>query len=231
MCGIAGIWGEANEDLIRRMTETVSHRGPDDAGVKVFAGPGPAISLGHRRLSIIDLSAAGHQPMANEDETVWIVFNGEIYNFPELRKHLLSAGHQFRSRTDTEVLIHGYEEWGIDFVNRLNGIFAFALWDSRRGLLHLARDRYGVKPLYYWQKGPRVLFASEIKSLLCDPHLDREVDPEALLAYLRFRYCPEPLTLFKHVRKLMPGSVMTVGADSLFTRSFYELQFQDLPEP
>src|SRR5947207_1957266 len=231
MCGIAGIWGEANEDLIRRMTETVSHRGPDDAGVKVFAGPGPAISLGHRRLSIIDLSAAGHQPMANEDETVWIVFNGEIYNFPELRKNLLSAGHQFRSRTDTEVLIHGYEEWGIDFVQRLNGIFAFALWDSRRGLLHLARDRYGVKPLYYWQKCPRVLFASEIKSLLCDPDLDREVDPEALLAYVRFRYCPEPLTLFKHVRRVMPGSVITVGAEKMSMRSFYELQFRGRHEP
>ena len=231
MCGIAGIWGQANEELVRRMTETVSHRGPDDAGVKVFAGPGPAISLGHRRLSIIDLSAAGHQPMANEDETVWIVFNGEIYNFPELRKSLLSAGHQFRSRTDTEVLIHGYEEWGIDFVRRLNGIFAFALWDSRRGLLHLARDRYGVKPLYYWQKGPRVLFASEIKSLLCDPHLDREVDPEALLAYVRFRYCPEPLTLFKHVRRVAPGTVMTMGAETMSSSCFYELLFRDTHEP
>jgi len=231
MCGIAGIWGDANEELIRRMTETVAHRGPDDSGIRVFARSGQAVSLGHRRLSIIDLSPAGHQPMANEDATVWIVFNGEIYNFPELRKHLLSAGHQFRSRTDTEVLIHGYEEWGIDFVKRLNGIFAFALWDSRNGLLHLARDRYGVKPLYYWKTGPRLLFASEIKSLLCDRTLDREVDPEALLAYVRFRYCPEPLTLFKHVRKLMPGSVMTVSADSLLTRSFYELQFQDRHEP
>src|SRR5437016_4659254 len=231
MCGIAGIWGQANEELVRRMTENVSHRGPDDAGVKVFAGPGPAISFGHRRLSIIDLSAAGHQPMANEDETVWIVFNGEIYNFPELRKSLLSAGHQFRSRTDTEVLIHGYEEWGIDFVRRLNGIFAFALWDSRRGLLHLARDRYGVKPLYYWQKGPRVLFASEIKSLLCDPHLDREVDPEALLAYVRFRYCPEPLTLFKHVRRVAPGTVMTMGAETMSSSCFYELLFRDTHEP
>src|SRR5439155_22829282 len=115
MGGIAGIWGQADEELVRRMTETVSHRGPDDAGVKVFAGPGPAISLGHRRLSIIDLSAAGHQPMANEDETVWIVFNGEIYNFPELRKSLLPAGHQFRSQTDREVLFQGSEEWRIHF--------------------------------------------------------------------------------------------------------------------
>src|ERR1043165_4802033 len=148
MCGIAGIWAGADEDLIRRMTETVAHRGPDDVGIRVFAGPGPAVSLGHRGLSIIDLSPAGHQPMANEDETVWIVFNGEIYNFPELRKHLLSAGHRFRSRTDTEVLIHGYEEWGMaEMLPKLNGIFAFALWDKNRQQLHLARDRYGVKPL------------------------------------------------------------------------------------
>src|SRR6266404_309724 len=231
MCGIAGIWGEANEDLIRRMTETVSHRGPDDAGVRVFFGPGPSVSLGHRRLSIIDLSAVGHQPMANEDETVWIVFNGEIYNFPELRKSLLAAGHQFRSRTDTEVLIHGYEEWGIDFVKNFNGIFAFALWDSRRGLLHLARDRYGVKPLYYWKQGRRMLFSSEIKSLLCDPGLDREVDPEALLAYVRFRYCPEPLTLFKHVRRVLPGCLMTFGVDQVSARNFYELAFREAHGP
>jgi asparagine synthase (glutamine-hydrolysing) len=227
MCGIAGIWGEANEDLIRRMTETVAHRGPDDSGIRIFAGSGQAVSLGHRRLSIIDLSPAGHQPMANEDETVWIVFNGEIYNFPELGKHLLSAGHQFRSRTDTEVLIHGYEEWGIDFVKKLNGIFAFALWDSRNGLLHLARDRYGVKPLYYWKNGPRLLFASEIKALLCDHTLDREVDPDALLAYVRFRYCPEPLTLFKHVCRVPPGTVMTVGEEKISSYSFYELAFRE----
>src|SRR5688572_11594057 len=143
MCAIAGIWGEANESLIQRMTEVVSHRGPDDWGVRVFRELGQHVSFGHRRLSIIDLSTAGRQPMPNEDETIWVVFNGEIYNFPELREQLVAAGHSFRSRTDTEVLIHGYEQWGIDFVKKLNGIFAFALWDSRRQLLHLARDRYG----------------------------------------------------------------------------------------
>src|SRR5947208_12561091 len=227
MCGIAGIWGEANEELIRRMTETVSHRGPDDRGVRVFSGPGRPISLGHRRLSIIDLTAAGHQPMPNEDESIWIVFNGEIYNFPELRKSLLAAGHHFRSRTDTEVLVHGYEEWGIDFVNRLNGIFAFALWDARRGSLYLARDRYGVKPLYYWNQSPRLLFASEIKSLLCDPDLGRELDPEALLAYVKFRYCPEPLTLFRRVRRVLPGHVMTIGAENISSQCFYELAFRN----
>ncbi|PYM12145.1 MAG: asparagine synthase (glutamine-hydrolyzing) [Verrucomicrobia bacterium] len=231
MCGIAGIWGEANEELIRRMTETVSHRGPDDAGIEVFADFDPPISLGHRRLSIIDLSAAGHQPMANEDETLWIVFNGEIYNFPELRKRLLTSGHRFRSRTDTEVLIHGYEEWGIDFVKKLNGIFAFALWDSRRRLLHLVRDRYGVKPLYYRQEGKRLFFASEIKSLLCDRNLDREIDPNALLAYVKFRYCPEPLTLFKHVHRVPPGHVMTFGVEQTSSSRFYELVFRDTHPP
>jgi len=231
MCGIAGIWGEANEELIRRMTAVISHRGPDDCGIKVFTHPDQAVSLGHRRLSIIDLSSAGHQPMTNEDETIWVVFNGEIYNFPELRKNLLATGHQFRSRTDTEVLLHGYEEWGIDFVKKLNGIFAFALWDSKRKLLHLARDRYGVKPLFYWKQGHRLLFASEIKSLLRDPSLDREVDPEALLAYVKFRYCPEPLTLFKQVRKVPPGHVMTFGVEKASSSRFYELVFRDTHAP
>ena len=228
MCGIAGIWGEANEELIRCMTDIIAHRGPDDSGVKVFRNSGVPVSLGHRRLSIIDLSSAGHQPMANEDESIWIVFNGEIYNFPALREELLAAGHRFRSRTDTEVLIHGYEEWGMEFVKRLNGIFAFALWDSQRQLLHLARDRYGVKPLYYWQSGRRLLFGSEIKSLLCDPALSREVDRDALLAYVKFRYCPEPVTLFREVRKVLPGHYMTFGAETHSAHCFYELTF---PEP
>jgi len=225
MCGIAGIWGEANEHLIRRMTDLLSHRGPDDWDTKTFTHPGPPISLGHRRLSIIDLSTAGRQPMSNEDETIWIVFNGEIYNFPSLREQLISAGHQFRSRADTEVLVHGYEEWGIELVDKLNGIFAFAIWDSPRRLLHLARDRYGVKPLYYWKSGSRLLFASEIKSLLCDPSLERAVDMEALHAYVRFRYCPEPLTLFKSVRKVPPGHVMTFNGETAVARRFYELIF------
>src|SRR5205085_12410082 len=131
-----------------------------------------------------------------------------------------------RSRTDTEVLIHGYEEWGIEFVQRLNGIFAFGLWDSKRQLFHLARDRYGVKPLYYWSEGGRVLFGSEIKSLLCDPGLGREIDSEALLAYVKFRYCPEPLTLFRRVRKIPPGHFMTFTPEKSFASCLYELTFQ-----
>jgi asparagine synthase (glutamine-hydrolysing) len=225
MCAIVGICGEANEQLIQQMTEVVSHRGPDDWGIRVFRGSGRHVSLGHRRLSIIDLSAAGRQPMANEDETIWVVFNGEIYNFPELRDQLVAAGHCFRSRTDSEVLLHGYEEWGIDFVKKLNGIFAFALWDSRRQVMHLARDRYGVKPLYYAAQGDRVLFASEIKALLCDAKVERDIDPDALLTYTRFRYSPEPLTLFKHVKKVPPGHVLTIASGGVTQKAFYTLEF------
>ena len=231
MCAIVGIWGEANEELIQRMTAEVAHRGPDDCGIRVFRETPQAISLGHRRLSIIDLSTAGRQPMANEDETIWVVFNGEIYNFPELREQLVAAGHRFRSRTDSEVLIHGYEEWGIDFVKKLNGIFAFGMWDSRRQVLHLARDRYGVKPLYYAAQGARVLFASEIKALLCDARVERDIDEEALLTYTRFRYSPEPLTLFKHVKKVQPGHVLTIQAEGMTEKAFYTLEFHESNRP
>jgi asparagine synthase (glutamine-hydrolysing) len=227
MCAIVGIWGAADEELIQRMTQVVAHRGPDDWGVRVFREGERPVSLGHRRLSIIDLSAAGRQPMSNEDDTIWIVFNGEIYNFPELREQLVAAGHTFRSRTDSEVLIHGYEEWGIDFVRKLNGIFAFALWDARREVMHLARDRYGVKPLYYAAQGERVLFASEIKALLCDGKVERDIDPDALLTYTRFRYSPEPLTLFKHVKKVPPGHVLTIQSGGVTEKAFYSIEFRE----
>lgn len=229
MCGIAGIWGSADKDLVRRMTTAIAHRGPDDLGVKVWAEPTQAVSLGHRRLSIIDLSPAGHQPMANEDESVWTIFNGEIYNFPALREILVRKGHRFKSRTDTEVLLHGYEEWGTEMVDRLNGIFAFALWDRKRAELHLARDRYGVKPLYVTRAAGRVLFASEIKALLCDPAVSRELNEHALLAYLKFRYCPEPLSLFRQVDRVAPGTVLTLTREGERLRTFYELDF-DRPQ-
>lgn len=227
MCGIAGIWGEANEELIGRMTNVIAHRGPDDSGIKVFSNRGHPVSLGHRRLSIIDLSAAGHQPMPNEDETIWVIFNGEIYNFPALREELVAAGHQFRSRSDTEVLAHGYEQWGMRFVERLNGIFAFALWDSKREMLHLVRDRYGVKPLYYANHGGRILFGSEVKSILCDRGVPRRIDPQALLSYVKFRYCPEPLTLFEKIEKVPPGHYLTFTADKMSVKRFYQLRFSE----
>src|ERR1019366_1123350 len=211
MCGIVGIWGEANKECVRRMAEMVSHRGPDDCGIRVLEYGDMAVSLGHRRLSIIDLSEAGHEPMTNEDGTIWLTFNGEIYNFHDLREQLLSSGHVFRSATDAEVLIHAYEEWGISFVKKLNGIFAFALWDEPHRRLHLVRDRFGVKPLYYTKMGSRIIFASEVKSIFCYPGVDRGINPDMLPAYITYRYCPEPLTLFKQVRKVAPGEVMTIS--------------------
>lgn len=211
MCGIAGIWNQRDEATVLRMTQRMKHRGPDDHGVQAFQAGAASVTLGHRRLSIIDLSADGHQPMTNEDGTVWITFNGEIYNFPELRKILQDKGHVFRSRSDTEVIVHGYEEWGRELLPKLNGIFAFGIWDSRKQTLLLARDRFGVKPLYLAKVGDRTCFASEIKCLLEVPGLNRELDREAVLAMARYRYCPEPLTLFKHIRKLPPAGWLEIS--------------------
>ena len=165
MCGISGIYhfngAPVDAEQLQAMSDALTHRGPDGAG-RLLQGP---VGLGHRRLSIIDL-AGGAQPLANEDDSVHVVFNGEIYNFIELRQELIAAGHGFKTRSDTEVIVHAYEQWGRDCVSRFNGIFAFALWDARRQQLFLARDHLGVKPLYYFRAGSALVFASEIKSLL-----------------------------------------------------------------
>ncbi len=207
MCGIAGIFDLGGEpidrDLLERMTGIIQHRGPDGQGHFVDR----EVGLGHRRLSIIDL-AAGAQPMTNEDGRLQVVFNGEIYNFIELRKELESAGHQFATHSDTEVIVHAYEQWGPDCVRRFNGMFAFALWDGRKRELFLARDHLGIKPLYFIQLGSRVLFASEIKSLLQDERCPREVDLESLSELFTFRYVPSPKTLFADIQKLPPAHWM-----------------------
>ncbi len=204
MCGIAGIVradGGIEEEEIVAMRDTLTHRGPDDAGCHLTADR--RVALGHRRLSIIDLSSHGHQPMSNETGTIWIVYNGEVYNFPALRAEL-SAKHRFRSRTDTEVLLHAYEEWGIDFLERLRGMFAFALWDGRQRRLLLARDRLGIKPLYYGQIGASFLFASELKAITrCFPSLP--LDESALYDFLTYLYIPTPKTPYRDVRKLPAG--------------------------
>lgn len=216
MCGICGIFdfnsnARLSHDLLNNMADTLAHRGPDDQGM--YLGPDRHLGFGFRRLSIVDLSPAGHQPMSNEDGTVWIVFNGEIYNHAELRRELELAGHVYRSRTDTETVIHGYETWGEDVVHRLRGMFAFAIWDENRRRLFLARDRIGIKPLYYtWQQG-RFLFGSEIKAILAWPGVEREVEPEALYHYLTLATTPPPLTLFRGIQKLAPGHTLTVYAD------------------
>src|SRR5712692_9150412 len=199
MCGICGIFEFQRRDiipeaLIRSMSDTLFHRGPDDEGI--FVGEG--IGLGFRRLSIIDL-AGGHQPIANEDGRIWVMLNGEIYNYPELREELLGRGHCFSTRSDTESIVHLYEEYGEDCFRRLRGMFAIALWDSRQRKLLLARDRVGEKPLFYSLDRKRILFGSELKALLAGPNLPRDIDPEALSDYFSFGYIPAPKTIYRSV--------------------------------
>ena len=216
MCGIAGILGTSDgfavdEELVTTMRELIHHRGPDDGGS--WHSPEGRVALAHRRLSIIDLSPAGHQPMSNEDGTVWITFGGEIYNHLEIRPELEAKGHRYHSNTDTETIVHLYEEEGIRCLERLHGMFHLAIWDSRTRELHLARDRLGKKPLYYAQPSGGLVFGSEIKALLAHPALTAELDEEAFFHYLTFVCTPAPMTMFKGVRKLGPAERMTVRAD------------------
>jgi asparagine synthase (glutamine-hydrolysing) len=212
MCGICGIFkfgrvqAEITEPLIISMRDRMAHRGPDGAGVYISSDG--RVGLGHRRLAIIDLSEAGQQPMANEDNTIWISYNGEIYNHRKLRSELLEKGHIYNSETDTETIVHLYEERGLDFLQALEGMFAIALWDSQQSRLLLARDRLGVKPLYYTELPGQLLFASEIKSLLAHPDVRRDIDEEALYHYLTFLTTPAPHTLFKGIKKLPAGHML-----------------------
>jgi len=207
MCGIAGMAGIAEEVLLRQMLAVTRHRGPNDSGAYVARGATAAarVAIGNNRLSIIDLSPAGHQPMCNEDRTVWVAYNGETYNFAELRQELIGDGHQFKSHTDTEVLVHLYEKHGLDMVKRLNGMFAFAVWDANKQELWLFRDRMGIKPLYYTQVGERLYFASEIKALLACEEITVEIDRTSLCQYLAYLYVPNPGSMFKGISKLPPG--------------------------
>ena len=198
MCGIFGIVSRDKIDKrsFERATKLMNYRGPDDFGSILLHYNGTNIGLGHQRLSIIDLSHAGHQPMCNEDKTVWLVYNGEIYNFKKIRELLLSRKHVFRSNTDTEVIIHAYEEWGTDCLSKFNGMFAFALWDGNKAQLFVARDKLGIKPLYYIDAGQRFVFSSEIKSILQIPGIKREVDSEGLYSTLLLLWVPDEKTIF-----------------------------------
>jgi asparagine synthase (glutamine-hydrolysing) len=223
MCGIAGIVSTAagqhiEAATIHRMCQAIFHRGPDDEGIFVKDG----IGLGMRRLSIIDL-AGGRQPVFNEDRTIWIVFNGEIYNFPALREDLLKRGHQFSTHTDTEVIVHLYEEMGADCVSKLRGMFAFALYDERRRKLLMARDRLGKKPLHYALQGQRLLFGSEIKAILTVAPELAMVNNEALLQYMYFGYVPDPLTAFTTIQKLPPGHLLEFQNGAIDIRQYWEL--------
>ncbi len=225
MCGIAGKINFANEASVSRaeieaMLRPIRHRGPDGQGIHLDGNVG----LGHLRLSIIDLDT-GAQPMTNEDETVWIVFNGEIYNFQELRKELLAKGHVFKSKSDTEVIIHAYEEFGVDCVTKLRGMFALAIWDSKSRRLFLARDRMGIKPLYYSQTSREFLFGSELKAIVAEPEFDRTIDRRALRTFLSFNYLPGEATLFQAVKKMQPGHYLVVEDGKVSTRCYWDLHF------
>jgi asparagine synthase (glutamine-hydrolysing) len=223
MCGIVGIVGKEQASVVaksavRRMCDSIIHRGPDDEGLYVQGHVG----LGMRRLSIIDLST-GHQPIHNEDQTIWIVFNGEIYNFPELRAELERRGHRFYTNTDTEAIVHLYEEFGDDCVQKLRGMFAFAIWDDRQKRLLLARDRFGKKPLHYASSGGRLFFASEIKSLLAVAPELSDVDSQGLLGYFCFGYIPDPCTAFTHIKKLPPGHLLAFSDGEIHVRKYWDL--------
>ncbi|MFL5733733.1 MAG: asparagine synthase (glutamine-hydrolyzing) [Chloroflexia bacterium] len=223
MCGICGLVTlradrEISEETLRKMCGSIRHRGPDDEGYLVE----PGVGLGMRRLSIIDLST-GHQPIHNEDNTVWTVFNGEIYNYPALREELLALGHRFYTHSDTEVLVHAYEQYGESFVERLNGMFAFALWDKRKRLLMLARDRMGIKPLYYSYQDGVLAFGSELKVLMARPEQSRDIDLISLQQYLALEHIPPPRSIISGVQKLPAGCSLTLTEGGTSVRRYYDV--------
>jgi len=236
MCGITGaVWTDPekalDEHTLRRMVQALRHRGPDEEGshtAELCTRPGyaatPGVALGHRRLAIIDV-AGGQQPLGNEDGSVWVVFNGEIYNYRELRRRLEGAGHRFRTQSDTEAIVHLYEDEGPGLLEHLNGMFALALWDANQGQLLLARDRLGQKPLVYRLERGRLLFASELKSLMEVPGVPREIDPQALDAYLTYQYVPHPSTIFRGIAKLPPAHYAVYREGRLALRSYWQPDF------
>jgi asparagine synthase (glutamine-hydrolysing) len=219
MCGIAGIFGFEDTTLLKRMLNIIKHRGPDDEGT--FSDD--SASLGVRRLAIVDIER-GKQPMHNEEETVWIVFNGEIYNFPEVRDELIRLGHRFETRTDTETTVHAYEQWGTDCLQKLNGMFAFAIWDKNKRRLFLARDRIGIKPLYYYGTPKRFLFASEIKALITDPNVTRKPNDQAVCEFLLAGFQSHVgMTFFADIKELPPAHYMTVDQNQLTLKRYWNL--------
>lgn len=227
MCGIAGIFnvngGQADAKILKRMTDAIAYRGPDGEGFYISGSMG----LGHRRLAIIDLSDAARQPMSNENGSVWLSYNGEIYNFKALRLELEKKGHRFKSRTDSEVILHGYEEEGIEFVRRLNGMFAFALWDEEKGCLYLVRDRYGIKPLYYRFDGKTLIFASEIKAILTYPEVSAQLNYDALNEYFTFQNLFQYHTLFNGIYLVPQANIITFtkGQKDFKRRSYWDFDF------
>ncbi|HYJ47820.1 MAG TPA: asparagine synthase (glutamine-hydrolyzing) [Pyrinomonadaceae bacterium] len=237
MCGIAGIVSINSDARINAMLQSIEHRGRDDEGVwtsGVMDDEGRRVCLGHRRLSIIDTSSAGHQPMFSEDGRYGITFNGEIYNYRELRKELATKGRRFRTDTDTEVLLAAFAEWGVGCLPRLNGMFAFAIWDATARTLTLARDRLGIKPLYYAQakgeRGADFIFASEVKAILATGLVRREIDPESLNQFLTFLWTPDPHTLFRGINKLPPAHVLTLRDGQVTVSEWWDVSFDEIEE-
>ncbi len=220
MCGIAGYYGQGDIQILKKMTRTLRHRGPDDEGFFVDN----RVGLGQRRLSVIDLSPLGHQPMSNENESIWISFNGEIYNYKKLRK-LLKNSHKFKSSTDTEVILHLYEEIGDEVFSKLEGMFAIAIYDKNKNILFLARDRMGKKPLYYARYGDDLIFASELKALHQHPKFEKKINKLALKSYLFYEYVPTPLSIFENVYKLEPATYLKIKDSKISKKRFWRISF------
>jgi len=227
MCGIVGIYNlnksSVDKNLLLSMIRKINHRGPDDSGIFLHKNVG----LGHARLSIIDLSSAGHQPMSDSEEILHIVFNGEIYNFKEIRKSLEDLGYKFKSKTDTEVILYSYKEWGIDCVKKFNGMFAFAIFDQENDLFFIARDRMGEKPLYYYFNNNKFIFASEIKAILEDKDVKREIDNQGLVNYFTFGHSIAPDTLYKGIKKLSPGNYIIFKNGKIEIEKYWDLLLID----
>jgi len=221
MCGICG-WYDSkiiDESVLLKMTNSLKHRGPDNQNIKSFGNLG----LGHARLSIIDLSEQANQPISNENNTIWLVYNGEFYNFKNYRNELIEKGHKFKSKTDSEVLLHLYEEHGIDFIQKIRGMFAFALWDKNKSKLILARDRAGIKPIYYYYQNNTLIFASELRSILQNPKINKNLDHKALSTYFMLGYIPKELSIFKNIKKLQPGHILIYKQGNIETIKYWEI--------
>jgi asparagine synthase (glutamine-hydrolysing) len=228
MCGITGVYGfdpdfPIDRALFLRQTNAIAHRGPDDSGIFIDRG----VAIGHRRLSIIDLGG-GHQPMWDEENRIGVVFNGEIYNYRELMKTLEATGHRFKTASDTEVIIHGYREWGDRCVERFRGMFAFAILDTKARTMFLARDRLGKKPLYYYRDDDRIVFASELKAILEDPTVPRVLEPNAVADYFAYNYVPGPGTILAHIRKLPAGCTLYLSGRKATERKYWDLDFSNV---
>lgn len=230
MCGITGTVGFVDKALIEKMTTVMHHRGPDDGGIEVFLDKTP-VGFGFRRLAIIDLSPLGHQPMFNADKTLCIIFNGEIYNYQEVKSELLKKGYVFKSATDTEVILHAYTEWGNECVHRLRGMWAFAIYDLRNDVVFISRDRLGEKPLYFTSlPNNRLIFASEVKSILQSHEVARQIDADGILSTLFFLWTPEPKTAFKNIEKLPAGCNLIFKSGEMKIERYWDVNFEGYGE-